>query len=195
MQSLVELGPERMQIWFPGTFAESDRIEVPREEVTALSVVTFLHSNLDTAESAIEMIDLLGELIHEDAPELDAGFEALRPELMRVLFESDEQRLSRTVSTLQNQIVPNLVRASSVVDLRVHRPTLVEDADVGLVPVVLMRLTFDEPIGASNTIAFQLSSDAMAQLNDEITQASLDVDRATAKMQNVIIQAGQETRR
>ena len=177
VRALLGLGPDAILRWYPpGEFASSRPVNLENGDMLAVSVITWIRGNLEEVR-AEQLLDEFADVINAEEPELVESFASLRPELERILYESPADESKRVFRNLETAIVPNLVGVDSAVDLRVYRARMHEDpSQTGLVPVTLLRLAFDEPLGGSVALAFQVSRSVLRQLADEIELCERDID-------------------
>lgn len=183
VRTLLRTGPAEIQVRYPGAFEDALFVPQSAEDVQVHGVLTWLSQNLDSFNSSQELIESLSVLISEESPELVEEFRAIRPELDRLFNESEADRFQRIASRLEHSIVPNLVEATTALDLRVHRTSLRSDVETTLVPVTLLRLTFDEPVGGARSIAVQMSARVLSRFIDELQSAQSDIATATKEIQ------------
>ena len=134
-------------------------------------VLQTLYLESQAAGSPEQVVQQLQELTSKDGSDASARKASLdlqekRDAFGQLLTERPrfQRRLERRAA--QEAAFPSLERLFLFLDYRV-----VEDSPelpAKLVPVIMARLSLDEPIQKSDTIAFQISDDLLSSLSDEI---------------------------
>ncbi len=138
------------------------------DEVHAIAVLSFLlqqqqRQSIDTES----LISELEERVAESGEEFsDVDFGARKDRLAAILKNPEYVR-KQQYNVVQHQIFPTLQRVAGAIDLRVD-----ERGDEGprVVPVVILRLEFDEAVNGSRAISFQLSDESVALLENELEE-------------------------
>jgi len=104
-----------------------------------------------------------------EAKTLATDLESKRDDLLNLLAERPEYNRNQRIESVQRVAFPALADAHFWIDLRVTGEG--QGNEVKLVPVVLARFRFDEPLSsAADSIAFQLPDSALSLLRDQLTR-------------------------
>jgi hypothetical protein len=186
--------PELDQLWLSAAFQRAVRelLLVPPETLASLhdsdtrseeppgnltrnvgAGATAAHQTLYTLardHTARDVVDRLVEL----APDLGlTENKDLRVALLDALQFDPEKERRVAFEDAEQEFMPMLTRVQSYLDLRaVSPPSEHDEQDLGerveLLPVLIARLTFDEPIGGSESITIQVPWRHIAALLEQI---------------------------
>lgn len=175
VSSLIKAGPDRLRDWFPNALSDTPAVELTPEESSGLAALMWLSQGRQSDATGIENVTGLRDVLLEEAPDLVDGFDEVRPELERLLFQSPEVRQAKRLSRLAEIGLPNFANLSTMIDLRVDR-ALLGSGDVGLAPMAVMRLSFDEPIAGQAAVVFQMTQSDVRSVIDELRECVDDMD-------------------
>jgi hypothetical protein len=165
IRAMVEIAPTTFPRWFP---VDADAAIEPTsdQEDAGVRGVLFLITNAGAYDGPTSLVDELGALYADDHPGASEEFEAARPEINRVLEAAPEIERSRRIRSVERAIFPSFVSAQSSVDMRVVIDG--SEDETRLVPVVGFRVNLDEPIGAGSSISFQIPTDRLDEIIEEL---------------------------
>lgn len=175
VRALMGLTPLRLRELYPRTIGQLEGAPT-QDELPATNMGAWLA----TAASVFEPTDVLdgvSSLLTEEDPDLQSKLAVLRDDLEQLMSLSPDDRWALAASRAEYVILPNLESISGVVDLRVVRAS--EEDGLTAAPVVVLRLNFDEPIGGSSAIAFQVAPSAMRNLSEVIDSVQEELDVVT----------------
>jgi hypothetical protein len=171
-RAIEGLPPESLSILKAGL--EGDRTleelagDVSAAEVerlrAALSALTTLRGIRDT-EGLPALLEDISQTVGQQGASASKVIE-------EILVESPQEALQRRIEDVQRSGLPVLTRLSVDVDLRVAAPEGTGQSDFGLVPVLIIRLEFDETIAGQDAIVFQVTEEEVDEFTMIISSAN-----------------------
>ena len=139
-----------------------------RSILEAARIIRAMVRRVDQADEQNRVLTKLAELVNTEAFGL---------EHFSALFSSQSQLDREELRTTAIRVAPTLVGVSLYSDLRVVSDP--PNVDLGLVPVVVARLGFDEQVAGQQALFVQLTEESLKELKHEIdkTQKTLQVVR------------------
>lgn len=137
----------------PPTDQEDARTKAARRLRTLVETLVRIRTEFGLQPLTEDILALAGE----DAQPVVAA-------LQKNLPEDANERDRRSVERAQESVLPVLVNMGVDVDFRAVQPYKGETTLAQVVPVLIVRLTFDEPIGGSESIVFQVTDDHVDDL-------------------------------
>jgi len=116
--------------------------------------------------------DGLGALLDDIEANAGPASEPAKKAIEAILAETPAEARQRRINYVQRSALPVLTRLSVDVDLRAASSGANSDEDFGLVPVLVVRLEFDENVAGSDAIVFQVTEEDAAELVKTIARTT-----------------------
>lgn len=146
--------------------------ELSREQRMLVPVAETL-LQVRNRDGSQELIADIAQLAEPELPGITSRLEGL-------LHEDPKTESQRLVGQTQTSTLPVVVGMDIDVDFRAAPPT--EGRPVQLVPVVVVRMMFDEPVGGSDVIVFQVPDERISELIQELRSADRTRGQVLAKL-------------
>jgi hypothetical protein len=129
--------------------------------------------------------DELRGLVEQTPTEFEGVFlEEALPQLESLLGAPEVER-ARLKESAQHAILPSLESVEFTIDLRIAND---EGSALGLVPVVMVRMHFDEPAAAGlRAMWFQIPDHALAQLRTGLAELESSLDAVRLEFQDRLL--------
>jgi hypothetical protein len=123
-----------------------------------------------------DVVGELDELVARSPDEFgDTDFSSRWEALRRLIATRPEMEEKRQLRAIEHSMLPALEVFGLSLDVRVWEAA--EGAELRLVPVILARLQFDEPVQSGDVVTFQLSPAELDSLQDELDNARRLLER------------------
>lgn len=174
LRDLLNLSPGDLRALAEIEFDDMDSVaeafaglDLLSDDTEAPPAALFLRLNSDESpEAFVREIRQLAA----DHPEFeDVDFSAIEESLLAFLVPGKDTRRNLHIRKMQHSVFPTMESAELTVDLRVVHS---EDGKTRLVPVVVARMWFDEPVLTSNAaISFQIDEKVLTRLKEAVDRA------------------------
>lgn len=145
--------------------------------IAHVSALLLLQNDAQQVSVDETLSDLRSLHAEEYGPSEDIDL-ALR-EISRIIQVDPETVKRRQIERLQRSALPTYIFSRGFVDGRV---VPFANGDIEVTPVGLLRVTLDEPVGASDTITFQLTRDGIEDLKEEIDRIEQLTERLLSRL-------------
>jgi hypothetical protein len=161
--------------------AERDEVGVSSLSLEALQIV---RSHADEDEfSPADVVDALAALAENADQSL---IEEKRVALIEVFTSSEAAVRAQHKRTTQAAIHPVLVASRALIDFRSTKDPITDAPR--FLPVVSVRLTFDEPMGGSNAISFQVSTAGLEEVLETLHDVQAELEEAKKSLGEMVIE-------
>lgn len=190
--SLIELGPDVLRAVTPETLNDPQlRVRVPssfQEHPEAYTALLFLHRAVEQFTSVETMLELLEDLIGREDESAVASYRSIVPQLSQLLFRSPEELRERRRLDLQHSAIPTLEDIEVEVDFRLVPQPESDEETVQFVPVVLVRLSFDEPVlNGNDAFYFQAHPEVVNDLEEKVAELRRQLKRGSDALRDRLL--------
>jgi len=147
-----------------------------KDAVAALGALYDLAAGLGVSSVVTELAELMGL-----DPQSDSRMKLLLTWLQPTRHDSETQSALRA----QASFLPVLTSASATVDFRTTE--VANEGDLKLVPVLVVRVNFDEPVSGSEAIVFQVNPAGLNEVIQKLQEALTQADTLTAQLPDGLV--------